>query len=404
MSEDKLTLAEKKRRVTALMNKLNPKDGPPVLAYANQVPNPFYLRRPSGIMALDIDCAGGLPAGGLSYLSGPDGAGKTMLLYRYFAMQQRLHGANCYLALAPTESAPDYWFMRKCGMKVAIPDDNIEEMDEDRKRRGLPPFTKEERASFKEQTGHFSLILGQTSEEILDHLYEVIMSGVFNIAALDSVSAICSSSEWAKETLEKNPQQAANAGLLTRFMQRYHPLTTGYGGRNETTVIFTSQVRSNRSKADAPGHIQKYLKDWAPTGAWAAKHAKLFDIVISPGEKLRAKKKFEGEAGEVIGKEVRWELIKGKAGAHENTRGEINMTYEHGIDTVGNIIDCGMQWGAIIEKAGKLTVRTEGGTAPVIENISSVEKLREMLTTDSVFEMAVRREVLAAANINCKYA
>ena len=90
------------------------------------------------------------------------------------------------------------------------------------------------------------------------------------------MSAVLPEADASKD-LDENAKRAASASMLTRFFQHYLNGTTGYFGMNPTTVIFTSQVRSNSKKAEAPAHIAKYLPDYAPQGAWAAKHGKLIE-------------------------------------------------------------------------------------------------------------------------------
>src|SRR3989304_6645923 len=69
----------KKREVLAIMNKINREAKKNVIRFAEDAPNTYYVRRPSGILQLDIDCGGGLPAGGFTTISGSDAAGKSFL-------------------------------------------------------------------------------------------------------------------------------------------------------------------------------------------------------------------------------------------------------------------------------------------------------------------------------------
>lgn len=112
----------KQARARAVMAKINSQHKKVVIATADQVPNTYYLRRPSGIYDLDEQCAGGLPAGSVAYISGPEGAGKSYLLTEYFINQQRIHGENTALALCPRESKLDYFDLRRRGLVIAIPD------------------------------------------------------------------------------------------------------------------------------------------------------------------------------------------------------------------------------------------------------------------------------------------
>ncbi|MCI0563294.1 MAG: hypothetical protein MN733_32860, partial [Nitrososphaera sp.] len=97
----------KRQKLMALMNKINREAGIPALRFADDDPNPYYLRRPCGIMQLDIDMGGGAPAGGLSTVCGPDNAGKSLLLYMFFAMHQRLYSRESYIGYCIPEGGID---------------------------------------------------------------------------------------------------------------------------------------------------------------------------------------------------------------------------------------------------------------------------------------------------------
>ena len=181
-------------------------------------------------------------------------SGKTYLLYNYFATNQRIYGEESSILYAPVEFLPDYKYMRQVGCKVAIPDQMLDEVDRDRLNRRLPKLTKPERAGLQTQVGNFTILRTYTSEEMLDAILEAYKSNAFQIIAVDSVSVLQACAEAVLKTLSDNPQQAANATLLTRFMQHYHPLTLGLSDDLvTTTVIFTAQVRANRHKSELPG-------------------------------------------------------------------------------------------------------------------------------------------------------
>jgi RecA/RadA recombinase len=184
-------LNKKIAALEARLNKSPEVKGARVMTDIDLAPNTYFLRRPSGIIPLDIHTGGGLPAGGLTYLSGPDGAGKTFLLNKYIAMNQRLYKERSCVALGVSEAAPDHFFMRKCGVQIAIPDPMIEERDRARKLLGLPSFTKEQLKTFRAKTvGHLKVLRGATGEELLMAILECFESKAFDIVSLDSVSAV----------------------------------------------------------------------------------------------------------------------------------------------------------------------------------------------------------------------
>ena len=421
----RMPVTEISKKVAALEAKLNKKPetkGGRVMADIDMSPNTYFLRRPSGIMALDVHTGGGLPAGGLTYLSGPDGAGKTFLLYKYFAMNQRLYGASSCIALGATEAAPDHFFMRKCGMQVAIPEKMIAERVAERKLRGLAPYTKEQLKDLRAPTvGFVKIVLGGTGEEVLDGLLDCFQTKTFDIVGLDSVSACLPAADKQKD-LDENAKRAAAAGLLTKFFQHYLNGTTGYYGNNPTTVVFTSQVRANPEK-NKPGPGAMWAREYAAVGAWAAKHGKLIDILIMPGKKANealaatmSEEEIEKERKRriQIGKTVRYEVTKGKAGIHEGITGEFEFRFAPGTLEAANtalltddqrmIIVAGLSSGVAEEKNGLVTFYDPTGSPYAdVKAIAGIDRLAEMMRADFDLELRLRRAVLSAAGIVCAY-
>lgn len=392
---------DKKRALQAFMNSANKRaKGKKVIAYAEEVPNTFLLRRPSGIMQLDIDLGGGLPAGGLSYISGPDNAGKTLLLWKFFAMQQRLYGNACCLGYAPTEAAPDYFFARKCGVKVAIPDEMIEMKNQQRKELGLAPFTKEERKELKTQIGEFVIFRGATAETLFDNVLDGVERNIFNILAVDSVSAIIPSAEAKLESVGDFGQQGSQATLITKFMNKYCPMTTGLNGMNETSVVFTAQVRANRKKSELPSYMAKWEQEWATTGAFSGRHIKLIDLTVWSGS-FDKEKDAKTDKKHVVGKTLNWKLTKGKAGTHDGITGDVDIVYDHIADdlNLSTLLAPGIRYGAITEREGLITV----AGIDKLKGIAGPERLAEKLKEDPELEMDVRRRILAAAKVECIY-
>lgn len=398
------TQAERKRSLKALMNTINADKKYTVITTADDVVNPYFLRRPSGIMQLDVDTGGGLPAGGCSMLTGPDNTGKSVLFYKYCAMHQRLYGNNSYIGIAPVEGAPDYFTMRKCGMWVSIPDAMIEERQEQRKSRGLPAFTKEERAFYKQQVGEVSILAAQNGEDLLDTVIESVRSNLFGIIGIDSITAL-QPQEIAKQiTLHDDGRRASHATLLTNFFQRLYPFLLGMWGRNDTTIICTQQVRANAAKANAMPHMQKYIRDWAPAGAYATRHGKMIDLLLWNGEKIRKPKK-KDEESEVIGKWINWETIKGKAGTHDNIRGDVAFFYEGMTNDLLDIVTVGMRYKAIVESSGLLSLvnSTTGEIYKDFDQIAGPDEFVARMKADPGAELFVRREILCHAGIECAY-
>lgn len=406
------TAVEKKRLLTQKMAAINKAFKKTVIATADKVKNPYFLRHPTGIMELDIDLAGGFPPG-VSMISGPDGVGKSHLLYRTMAMHQRIYGEKAAIALAAVEAPIDHFFMRKLGVMIAVPDEVIEEKNQWRRERNLAPFTKDEIKEFKRQVGTFWDITGATMEQTLQAIIEVLSDpnlrdadNQFGIIGIDSINALIPQA-WSSIDLDEDGRRAAHASCSTRFFAQLYPLLTSLeSDPMYTSIIFTQQVRANAAKSNAPSHIAKYLPDHAPaTGAYAVKHGKLIDLLLYIGQK----KKAEGDAGgkkETVHKILGWEIIKGKAGTHEGLTGEVIFEFgtEDFIDLQRTILVSGMRHGVFQEKGGLITFvnPTTGQDSEIINKIPAATLVQKM-KDDPAFEFEMRREILAACNIQCRY-
>lgn len=385
------------REFAAAMNK----DGRRLVAMADEAPNVYELRRPTGIMPLDIDIGGGFPAGGLSIVSGPDNVGKTYIVLRAMVMNQRLRGDKSSLAIAIAEGAFDYKRALQAGLLIAVPDEIIAEWNQERINLHMSPYTEADWKWFKRQIGGFQILRGHTGEELMHIVLEAVKANMFDIVGVDSLSVLLPEADEDKDVGERGAR-AGNANLMTDFIKKYTPYTSGLTGSNATTVIGIMQVRANNAKADA-GHLAKYLKDWAVTGAYAIRHGKLVDITIWDGSVL--KKNVHG-AVKVYGKVLHWKIEKGKAGCHDNVQGETEYRYDlpSGHDDISSIVVSGVSRGVFVEERGKVEIyhpitraKTDLGGFP------SYPALSRVMAEDFEFELQMRLYVLAAFGVQCLY-
>jgi hypothetical protein len=330
-------------------------------------------------------------------------------MFKAMALHQRLYGERSFIGYAPTEMAPDYWFMRDCGMKVAIPEPMIMEREAKNAILGIPPFTKEERAALREQTGEFIIFSGHTAEDLFDTILAASTDNIFGIIGIDSFTMAAPEALMKLDTFHDNPQMAAAAGLTTKFLTKFSQHMLGVDGRNNTTVIGTQQVRSNPALKTAAPHIAKYLPAYAPAGGYATKHGKMIDILLMPGDKFRAKgKKDENgkeERGEILGKSIKWRLIKGKAGTHDNIENEVEFSYEdNGVDEFSHILVTGMALNAIVEEEGKFSL-IKHASGERHEEFTKLPRKAffEKMELSVDHELQVRYEVLAHAGVQCAY-
>lgn len=394
----------KDEAIRVFVNGMN-SEGRRLVVRADEAPNPHYLRRPTGIIDLDIDIGGGWPAGGCCMVSGPDNAGKTWLVLKTMAYQQKLYGANCRLAYAVTEGSFPFDSALNIGLKVKVPDDIIEQWQEWRRLRNMPLYTNEEiQQHFKQEIGEFYILRGYTGEELLQVLLEAVRTNAFSCIACDSIAGLLPSVD-ADKVMDDRDQMSAQALMMTKFFRKYAPITTGVDNTNLTTLLFTQQVRANMDRSNAPSNMQKYIKLWTITGAWSSRHFKLIDLVVWNGKTLKKGGDDEGGNKESIGKILKWEVEKGKAGTHDNRGGEAAFYYGlSGTDDAGELIASGIRRGVIQPLSrGVVVVRPDTGEVLQDFKAPSQRALRRMIEFDFDFELALRREILTAANIQCLY-
>ena len=391
--------SDKRRRLKEFAASMNKERR--VVAMADEAPNVYEIRRPTGVIQLDAHIGGGFPAGGLSIISGPDNAGKTWLCLRAMALHQRLYGQQSCLAFAVAEGAFDYKRAINSGLVIPVPDEMIEEWNQERMNLGAPAYTEQEILYFKRKVGEFTILRGHTGEELMNVVLEAVKANIFGIIAVDSLSILLPESDEDKNVGE-TPRRAGNANLMTDFIKKYTPYTSGLHERNETTLLGIMQVRANAAKADA-GHLAKYLKDWAVTGAYATRHGKLVDVTVWDGSPL--KKTVNGQQV-IYGKPFYWKIEKGKAGCHDNVQGETEFRYDipHGHDDLWALITLGTRYGVFVEEGKKVQVynpvtkeKTDLGGYP------SFAAFGRAIAEDFEFELQMRYFVLAAAGVQCLY-
>lgn len=312
----------------------------------------FDLRRPCGIPSLDIATGGGLPAGGMSQIDGVDGSGKNLLVYSYFAQVQKLYGDDTNIFMACLEFPFDKMFARKLGFRVPFSDYEINVEQRRRRESGEEQLTLSEAQGLQDNMGcgRFHVLRG-AAEANLDAIVAMIDSNCYQIGAVDSWDSMLTTWEESTE-LSEDARMASASNVQTRWMKKvqgalapklYCPVcgsmvlehkktsTGGYNwyckageckwkgkkpgvDENETTIIGIRQVRANMKGGT-------YAREWKIGGAWALKHGKLIDIQLRPGEHLKVKE-------ERVGKEIQWELTKGKAGTHEGKKGSFKYYFE----------------------------------------------------------------------------
>ena len=283
---------------------------------ANQVRTVYDLRRPTGILSLDIALGGGIHAGGATEFYGAESCGKTTLLWRTIANNQKIHGADSKVLLLSTELRPDKEQARLAGCCIAYSEEEIENIDRVRVKAGYKSFSAEEIDDLRTQIGDIVVVTAGTADHGFDVVVDALKMGQFQIAAIDSLGVLLT--KEVDEGTTGDAHYAGAARIVTQFQNKVAPLYAidrDDGSMLETSLIGINQVRAKigASKFEDP--------DKGATGAWAWKHGLLVSLKLTKGGKLKTAQ------GDVVGHKVNWTIKKGKAGTFDGKLGFYN--YHH---------------------------------------------------------------------------
>jgi RecA/RadA recombinase len=392
-----LSHEEKLQRLAVLRSK-----NPGAFVSIDELTTPYMLRRPTGIIELDIALGGGFPAGGPSVIGGPYNGGKSWMLWRMFAMQQRLLGNDFIGAVANTEGPFDFVYMRNCGFIIPVPDSVLNAWNQTYYERGYPQLTSQQIDFWKMGVGTVNVLLGEgeapTGEDILDAVLAAAKSNAYGLIGLDSISGLQPRANADKDMSEED-KRAAHASMMKRFWLKYIPDTRK--GYNLTTLMMIQQVVA-RDMSKIPTYLQQYYKEWESKGGESTKHFKLVDLTLWGTDKIK-----QGKDGPTVGKNVKWLTQKGKAGTHDNITGEYSYYYDrYGTDVAGDLIVSAYQRGIVLNFGSYLGVVRAGSQGQCMADetkYKSDRELRERIESDVNFEFLLRRELLASAGIQCLY-
>ena len=367
--------------------------GGPIIQTADQVTNPFILRRPTKSLGLDIAIGGGWPAGTLCQVSAPQGVGKNAMCNQTVAAVQEIYGKASCVAWVCTEMTLDKMFAHMFGVVVPMSSFEVDMVNAARADKGVPPLSEAEVKFRKRKLGEFVIVDSGSSAQRLEVALSLIESNKFQLVVIDSLASLLT--EVADETeLQDEPQQSSEARLITRFCQKYWGRAgrafTGDDAANWTTVLATYQARGNRSTA-------KFKKSWAIGGAYALRHAKAIDVHMWNGERFPKDMKKPA-----LGKVVKWRIDKGKAGCHEGGQGDLLYLHNEGFDiykdcattakNMGVLKPAGKWWKWVSETGEELRKFTGG-----LDGIMS-----ELVTDDELF-WALYRDTAKRGGVECVY-
>ena len=247
----------------------------------------------TGSLALDLALGiGGLPAGRIIEIFGPESSGKTTLCLHVIANAQA-KGGKC--AIVDAEHAIDPGYAAKIGVDI----DNLLISQPD---------------------------CGEDALNIVDTL---VRSNAIDVLVIDSVAALVPRAEIEGQMGD------SHVGLQARLMSQALRKITGAASRSRTCVIFTNQIREKIG-------VMYGNPETTPGGNALKFYASIrMDIrktsVIKTGE-------------DVLGNRARVKVIKNKM-APPFKVAEFDIMYNEGISKVGSILDVATNLG-LLEKRG----------------------------------------------------
>jgi RecA/RadA recombinase len=282
------------------------------ISMASQVRTPFNLRRPTGILGLDLELGGGFHAGGMVEIHGAQSAGKTFLTYNTAAQVQKHYGDDANILVVCIEIRMDKNFARMAEFCVPYSEEEIAEYDALRQKEGLAPFTDEDKDDLRRSIGNVVTVAGVTADVALDVVVDALEKDLFQLIIVESLGALLT--EDVAEGSTGDAHYAGPSRIVTQFVNKALPMflmNKPDGSPRETTILGINQARSNIGKG-------KYDPDTKPAmGAYAWKHGQLVSLELTQGALLR-----EDPNEPPVGRTVRWKTTKGKAGTHDGLRGE----------------------------------------------------------------------------------
>lgn len=389
-------------RIEYVMSTVNSQFGGEVIRRANEANTSYTLRRPTGICGLDIGIGGGYPAGALSLLTGPDGAGKDYIMNCAIREVQKNYGEESRIAILSTEFPYDKKFARdQAGVEVGMTGEEIDDLIRNRARAGAPPLTDEEIAVYQNQIGEIVLIQGLLMDHALDVFLNLLDTGAFQLMMINSLGVMETVAKDDTESLEEHAIQSSEAQLLSRFIPKmfmYQNRPMRGGGRNETTILAANQVRANRSmprmKPGVP--IPDYMKYQPGSGSRALAHGKAIDVMLHKGADILDK---TVEPHVAVGRTINWELVKGKLGTHDGIEGSYDYFFSEGVDLAMALLPQAVLYG-VIEQSGAWYSFDDGETS---FNVQGAPKAAEKLRENRDFYDYIYRRTVAAAGIYCRY-
>lgn len=403
--------------IDSFNKRMRNKDGSPraQILRASDYELPFMTKRlPTGILTLDVELHGGFPAGGVSQIAGPKNSTKSWIAWQVIRQQQHFKGNKFRALLAMTEMRADRGQARLAGVTIALGKTEIDGLEMARISHGKPAFTQEEREEMMKEIGEIHELHADSGETFYDAILDAVRRDAYDLILIDSFGSILTAAEAEGETLA-DKHRGGSAKINSDFLRilnslltmSYKDPETGKLRTRDVCIIGINQVRDN---------MNSQTSKWQPfitTGGRALEHAKFVDLWVFSTTQKWEKDKYTG-ADVMVGKDIRWEIQKGKAGIHEGAHGRYFYDFRMGTaDLYDDMVTAGIQ-GGVIELSGawlslsdpddKALLVKEQGRGNFIQRIFEDVNANNAAGTpeNSLFNL-VRDEVIKRNGIDVRY-
>lgn len=288
--DSKSLLSKRIKKVMALVNKSCGDDCIALMENEEDDFGKLAIRfLPTGIVSLDKALGGGIPAGRICEIYGPESGGKTSVAMLVIKELQKVGGVA---ALIDVEHAINPVLLREYGIN----------------------------------TQQLMVVSPITGEEALNAVEVLVKSGDVDLVVIDSVSSLLPTEEDSK------PMEAMQMGLQARLIGKALRKIVPYCHKNECSIIFINQIRSS---------IGGYGSPEVTSGGRALKFYSSVRIDIRKGDPIL------GEKSEQIGHKLKFKITKNKV-ALPFKQGEVDLIYGKGIDYAAELLAIGTAAGIII--------------------------------------------------------
>jgi recombination protein RecA len=281
---------------------------------------------PTGCLSLDLALGiGGVPKGRIIEIYGPESSGKTTLAQHIVAESQKLGGVAAFV---DAEHALDPDYARKIGV-------NVDEL-------------------FISQP--------DTGEQALEIVETLVRSSAVDVVVIDSVAALTPKAEIEGEMGQ------SHMGLQARLMSQALRKLAGIIHKSNTTVIFINQIRMKIG-------VMFGNPETTPGGN-ALKFYSSVRIEVRRAAQIK-------QAESIVGNRVKAKIVKNKV-APPFQRCEFDIMYNEGISIAGDLLDLGVETGALDKKGNsylfkeeRIGVGRETAKRFLVENPKQMKALRK---------------------------